>query len=108
MGFPVSILPLFLNKNRYQKTLQFETMTNMRSVFSNVWYASTRTLKTSILARHVKNNYVSSYPMYSLWFDRFMLGLYKRIRNMVRQDNAMTLNVIYRLVEDLEGEFMIL
>ena len=80
----------------------------MRSVFSNVWYASTRTLKTSILARNVKNHYVSSYPMYSLWFERFMMGLHKRIRNIVRQDNAMTLNVIYRLVEDLEGEFMIL
>ena len=106
MGIAVSILLRSLDKGRYQNTLQYESVRKMRSAFSNVWHASCNTLTTSVLARDVRKTYVTSCPAYSLWFERFMIGMHKRMGDEVRQDKAVTLAVIHKLMEGLEEEYL--
>ena len=107
MGMVVSILLRSLDKGRYQKTPQFETARKMRLAFSNVWHSSTHTLTTSVLARDIRKTYVISCPTYTLWFERFMSGMHKRMGDAVKQDNAITLDAIHRLVECLEAEYIL-
>ena len=66
MGIAVSILLRSLNKGRYQNTLQHESVSKMRSAFSNVLHVSCTTLTTTVLARDVRKPYVTSYSAYSL------------------------------------------
>ena len=106
MGIAVSVLMRSLDKGRYQNTLQYESVRKMRSAFSNVWHASCNTLTTSVLARDIRKTYVTSCPAYSLWFERFMIGMHKRMGDEVRQDKAITLEVIHKLMEGLEEEFL--
>ena len=91
----------------FQKSLQFEIVRKMKSVFSNVWYSSSLTLTTSVLARDIEKTYVTSCPTNTLWFEQLMSGMHKRMGDMVKQDKTITLNVIHRLVEDLEAEYIL-
>ena len=47
-----------------------------------------------MLARGVKKTYVNSYPAYSLWFERFMTDMDKRMGGEVRQDKVVTVEGI--------------
>ena len=106
MGIAMCILFRTLDKGRYQNTLQYESVRKMRSVFSNVWHASRNTLTTSLLARDVRETYVISSPVYSLWFERFMISIHKHMGDEVRQGKVITLEVTHRLIEGLEEEYL--
>lgn len=68
----------------FQKSLQFEIVRKMKSVFSNVWYSSSLTLTTSVLARDIEKTYVTSCPTNTLWFEQLMSGMHKRMGDMVK------------------------
>ena len=91
-----------LDKCRYQSTLQYESVRQLRSAYSNVWHTSKHTLTTSVMVQDIRKTYITSCPSYSLWLARFMTEIYKRIGDMVKQDKAVTLDDIYKLVESLE------
>ena len=105
MGISICMLQRSLDKGRYQPTLQFETIRKMRSAYSNVWHASRHALTTSVMARDVRKTYVTSCPSYSLWFERFIVGMHKRMGDEVHQDKAVTLEVVHKLIEGLEVEY---
>ena len=96
MGLAVGMLIRSLDKGRYQSTLQFESVRKMRSVFSNMWHASKFTLTTSVMANDIRKTYVTSCPSYSLWFERFIVGMHKRMGDVVHQDKALTLEVLLK------------
>ena len=79
MGLAVGMLIRSLDKGRYQSTLQFESVRKMRSAFSNMWHASKFTLTTNVMAKDTRKIYVTSCPSYSLWFERFIVGMHKRM-----------------------------
>ena len=105
MGLVVCMLVKALERGRYQDTLQFETVRKLRSAFSNIWHTSRETLTTSVMARDLRKTYITSCPSYCLWFERFMFGTHKRIGDEVHQNQAISLEVIHMLVDDLEKEF---
>ena len=106
MGIAVCMLERSLDKGRYRTTLQFETVRKLRSAFSNIWHASRQTLTTSVMARDLKKTYVTSCPTYGLWFERFVIGMHKRMGDEVHQDQAVTLGVVHKLVDGLERDFI--
>lgn len=75
---------MLLDNDRYQNTIQCESVKKMRSVFSNVLYALSNTLTTSVLARDVRKTYVTFCSAYSLLSVRLIVGIYKRTGNEVR------------------------
>ena len=99
MGIAVYMLRRSLDKGRYQPTLQFEIVRKMRSAYSNVWHASRYTLTTSVMTRDARNTYVTSCPSSSLWFERFIVGIHKRMEDKDHQDKAVTLEVIHKLMQ---------
>ena len=84
MGLAVCILIQLLDKGRHQSTLQYESVRKLWSAYFNVWYASKHTLTTSVMAQDVRKTYVTSCPSYSLWFARFMTGMYRRMGDVVK------------------------
>lgn len=101
MKIDVCMLRRSLDKGRHQPTLQFETVRKMQSAYSNAWHASRHALTTSGMVMDVWKTYVTSCPSYSLWFERFIVGMHKMMGNEVHQDKAVTLEVIHKLIEGL-------
>ena len=105
MGIAVYMLQRSLDKGRYRENLQFETVRKLTSAYSNIWHSSRQTLTISVMAKDIKKQYVTSCPTYGLWFEGFILGVHKRMGDEVHQDQAITLAVVYKLVEDLKLDF---
>ena len=57
------------------------------------------------MAMDVRKTYVTSCPSYSLLSGIFIVGMQKRMGDKVRQDKAVTLKVVYKFIDGLEGEF---
>ena len=57
------------------------------------------------MVRDVKKTYVTFCPTYILWYEIFILGIHKRMGDEVRQDIVVSLDVVHKLVEDLEEEY---
>ena len=51
---------------------------------------------------NLEEGFLTSCPSYSLWFKRFVQGIYKRMEYEVHQDQAVTLELVHRLIKDLE------
>ena len=79
IGITTCLLRRSLERGKYRENLQFETVRKLRSAYLNLWHASQATLTTSVMARDVKKTYVTTCPTYSLWYEMFMLGMYKRM-----------------------------
>ena len=58
------------------------------------------------MARDVRNTCITLCPSYSLWFERFIVGMHKKMGNEVHQDKAVTLEVIHKLIDGLEDEYV--
>ena len=58
------------------------------------------------MARDLKKTYVTSCSTYGLWFERFVIGMHKRMNDEVHQDQAVTLGVVHQLIEGLERDFI--
>ena len=48
---------------------------------------------------YLKKTYVTSCSIYELWFEPFILGIYKRMGNEVYQDQVVILEGIHKLME---------
>jgi len=53
-----------------------------------------------------RNIYITLCPFYSLWFERFNVGIHKQTGCVVYQDKDVTLDVIHKLVEDLNVYYL--
>ena len=63
IGIAVGMLIGSLDKGRYQSTLQFESVSKIRSAYSNMWHACKFTLTTNIITKKIRNVYVTSCPL---------------------------------------------
>ena len=54
MVLVVCILIESLDEGKHQATLQYESVRELRSAYSNVWYTSKHTLTTSVMTQDVR------------------------------------------------------
>ena len=106
MGLAVGMLICSLDEGTNQNTLQFESVRKMKSAFSNMWDVSKLTLTTSLMAKDIRKTYVTSCPSYLLWFERLIIGMDIRMSDMAHPDKAVTLEVLDKLVEGLEKDYL--
>ena len=50
--------------------------------------------------------YVTSCLTFGLWFERFVIEIYKRMENEVHQDQVVTLGMVHKLADRLERDFL--
>ena len=95
------------NKGKYWGILQFETVRKLRSTYCIIWNSLRQTLTTSVIARDLKKTYVTFYSTYGLWFEKFIIGMHKRMVVEVHQDEVVTLAIVHKLVNGLEIDFLV-
>ena len=57
------------------------------------------------MVRDLKKSYITSYTIYGIWFEHFIIGMHKRMRDEVYQDQAVALEVLYKLMERFESDY---
>jgi hypothetical protein len=102
----VGMLLKSLQAGRYRDYTQFETMRKFRSSYSNVYHASAEGATTlATLGRDTAKTFLTACPTQSLWFERFAKGCLRRMGQEVRQDLALSVGIMLRLMELLDKEW---
>jgi hypothetical protein len=109
LGLRVAIGMLIksLEPGRYSKSYQqFETIRKLRAAFSNMHMSSIEGVSSlRTVGGETSKMSLMLLPTNSLWFERFAQGCLKRMGQDVRQDWAITLPTILRLIEVLDEEW---
>ena len=96
-GLTTAIIMLLrsLDPGKYAPYSQFETIRKIRSAYSNTYMASvTTSLAASTLGRTSNKFFLTQSPTQSLWFERFCTGCLKRMGQIVKQDLAISIDVL--------------
>ena len=107
MTAALAVLVKSLRPGRHEATMKFSSVRKARSVFSNVWRASSRGTSESLFWRiDGKQRGVSSKaPVESEWFTRFMKGVGNRLGQRTRQDAAISIEVMTELMRRFEDDY---
>jgi hypothetical protein len=107
MGLAVCILLRTLDPGRTEEHIQFSTARYLRSVYSNIYHASSRhQVGLSVMAQNTTRIWVTTCPSYGYWFERFMRGVHKRMGEEVRSDFALSIVVLHKILGHLDKEWL--
>jgi hypothetical protein len=94
-----------LAPGKWEATVQYATARRMRSVFSNLFHASHQGESMAVMAYEQQKMFTIPCPTYGYWYQRFNLGLHKRMGDVVRSDFAVTSEIIKALLDVLNEEW---
>jgi hypothetical protein len=107
MGVAVAIAMIMKSRKpgRYADHQQFETIRKLRSGFTNVYLCSkAETEELHTVGGDSAKHSLSKCPTHSLWFERFTKGCLSRMGQIVKQDRAISVEVMLALLGALETE----
>ena len=95
-------------KGRKNKTVQYSTARKLRSTLTKIWEASPEAGADMVLSSASrKGRYVATRcPSESRWYEHFAVGVSARMGDVVTQDRAYTIEVLHKLLESYEAEWV--
>jgi len=91
-----------LDGEKYSSYKQFESIRKLRSAYLNTYHAlAVGVSQMTSLGRDTSKVFLTKSLTQSLWFERFANGCVRRMGQEVRQDLAITAEVMHKLLEGL-------
>ena len=107
VGVAIGMLLRSLNPGKYGDYTQFATIRKERSCYSNYFHASVVGASAmSTLGRDTAKSFLTTCPTQSLWFERFSKGCLYRMGEEVKQDLAISIEVMHCLMKLFNDEWM--
>eukprot|EP00978_Attheya_sp_CCMP212_P033780 scaffold138163_cov40-Attheya_sp.AAC.1 len=96
MRFAIAILERSLSPGQNKQFVQWGTFRKTRSTVTNILsQAGVEGLTDSIGAYERKKMWISKVATHSFWFSRFMSGLHKRVGELRKQDEPLSIDVVH-------------
>eukprot|EP00978_Attheya_sp_CCMP212_P033996 scaffold140361_cov59-Attheya_sp.AAC.1 len=95
MRFAIAILERSLSPGQNEEFVQWGTFCKTRSTVTNISQAGVEGLTDSIGAYKRKKMWISKVATHSFWFSRFMSGLHKRVGELRKQDEPLSIDVVH-------------
>jgi len=90
----------------YQAYTQFETMRKLCAAYFNMFHASARSnIDTITLGRDTAKSFLTTCPTQSSWFERFCNWCLKRMGQEVKQDLAVSVEVMLAFQDKMERDW---
>jgi len=107
-GIAVAIVMLqqSLKTGKYASTIQFGTVRKFSSCFSNIYQASMEGQQAMVMAKDTRKLVVTKCPTYGEFFERFVKGMHKRMGEIVKPDQALSIAVMKEICAHLEEEWL--
>ena len=105
MKAAIAVLDRSLDAGIYSEHVQWATFRKSMSAISNLTQASVGGLKESVGAYQRNKMWISSSVSHQFWFSRFMEGVHKRVGEIRKQDEALTIDVVHQIKTLLELEW---
>jgi hypothetical protein len=106
LGYTIAIAIIIKSRSagRYATYQQFESIRKLRAGFSNVFMASVHG-NDSLRGNDKGKQYINTCPTNSPWFERFSRGCLSRMGQIVKQDRAVSLELMHVFLGLLEQEW---
>ena len=101
----LAILDRSLDPGSYATHVQWETFRKSMSALTNVTQAGVAGLADSVGAYQRNKIWITSSVTHKFWFNRFMEGVHKRVGEIKRQDETVTIDVLKAIQLKLELEW---
>lgn len=105
MRVAVGVLERSLDPGSHEEFVQWATFRKSRSVITNISQAGVNGLGDAVGAYEQKKLWISNVPTHQFWFSRFMSGLHKRVGELVKQDEPISIDVLHAALNILEIEW---
>jgi hypothetical protein len=106
MHLAICLLERSLDGGRNERLVQFNTVRQLRSAYSNAYHASREHIGgVSTFALGSKKLLTTNCPSYGMWYDRFMVGFYKRVGELLVQDTAISIEILHAVQTNLEDDW---
>jgi hypothetical protein len=105
MATAVVIVQRSLDKGKYARTVQFETVRKFRAAASNIYHSSIDGQGAMVMAKETRKLQVTECPTYSDFFERFCKGMHKRMGDIVRPDRALSHNILKQIMVAVERDW---
>ena len=106
MSTAVVILRRSLEKGKYEDKVQPNTFRKPQSTISNVTRAGVQGLGDAVGANDKgATSWISDGPTHTRWFGRFMVGTKRRVGEIVKQDEPITIEILSKVLEFLEEDW---
>jgi hypothetical protein len=105
MRVAAAVLDRSLDPGIYDDVVQWETFRRTRSAVTNTTQASVFGLGDSVGAYERRKMWISQVVTHSFWFSRFMSGLHKRVGEIKKRDEAITIDVVHAIQNLLKDEW---
>jgi hypothetical protein len=99
------VLDRSLDSGRYSDYVQWETFRKARSAITNISQAGSSGLGDVVGAYERNRCWISKVPTHTFWFSRFMVGVHKRVGEIRRQDEALSIDVLLGVNRALEARW---
>jgi hypothetical protein len=99
------VLDRSLDAGRYSDYIQWETFLEARSAITNISQAGASGLGDLVGAYERNRCWISKVPTHTFWFSRFMVGVHKRVGEIRRQDEALSIDVLLGINRALEARW---
>jgi hypothetical protein len=94
-----------LDPGKYSDYVQWETFRKTRSAITNRRQAEASGLLDVIGAHERNRSWISKVPTHTFWFHRFMVGIHKRVGEIRRQDETLSIDVLHAVDRILEARW---
>jgi hypothetical protein len=105
MRIAIGILNRSLDPGSHEEYVQWATFRKTRSVITNVSQAGVGGLTDSIASYERNRLWISNVPTHQFWFTRFMSGIHKRVGEVRKQDEPISIDVLHSVHRILDYEW---
>ena len=105
MGPAIALLSRSLDPGRYDTFVQWATFRKVRSTVTNVSQAGAGGLGDVIGAYERNRTWISSVATHQFFYSRFMTGIHKRVGEVVKRDEPITIEVLKYIQDLLESKW---
>jgi hypothetical protein len=101
----IALLDRSLSKGIHSEHVQWGTFRKARSVVTNVTQAGVAGLGDSVGAYERNRTWISSVATHQFWYSRFVHGVHKRVGEVRKPDEIITIDVLHAIDKILESEW---
>jgi hypothetical protein len=85
--------------------VQYTTATKITTALGALCEVSVHSKGETVMVREITKSYVTSNPVKSQWYKRFLKGMHKRMGDSVKQDEAISIEQMLALMEMFEKDW---
>lgn len=105
MRVTVAVLDRSLDPGLHEEFVQWNMFRTLRSAVTNISQAGVQGLGNVVGAYERNRTWISEVPTHTFWFTRFMSGLHKHVGEVRKQDEAVTIDVMWEIKRILQAEW---